>query len=290
MKTLIAFPGRAGDILWGLPSVRAISEAVGQPVDMVIGGEFASLVPLLQHQSYLGKVWSDLTWGLTPPEEWQPPAPNIVGYDRAWLLGYRGWPDQPLAQYTYARAQVETGLPLPPLDLDTPWITIPPSPGCTRVVCCGWSDCWFELKVGLTQLVRARGVGRYRSGDSMRSGTWHISRAPGSRWAMERQESTTPLPAGAGETWVRSAQWIQGARVFLGDCSALHVLAVGLGRQVVVVEPMTARHNLIFYPLGTTGRVRLVTGNDQLPSFDARHTADVLEEVLSVQTFQSGGR
>jgi hypothetical protein len=43
---------------------------------------------------------------------------------------------------------------------------------------------------------------------------------------------------------------------------------------------MEARWNPIFYPLGKTGRVRLVTGNDGLPTIDARHTAEVLREVL----------
>ncbi len=47
--TLCTFPGRYGDIIWALPTVRGISEVEG-PVDLLIAGEFASIVPLLEQQ------------------------------------------------------------------------------------------------------------------------------------------------------------------------------------------------------------------------------------------------
>ena len=81
-------------------------------------------------------------------------------------------------------------------------------------------------------------------------------------------------------TWPQAARHIRHAKVFLGDCSALHVLAVALGTPVVLVEPMEARWNPIFYPLGMDGAVQVVKGNDGRPTWDARHVGDVLRERL----------
>jgi hypothetical protein len=70
--------------------------------------------------------------------------------------------------------------------------------------------------------------------------------------------------------------------VFLGDCSAWHVLAMAMGIPVVLVEPLEARWNPIFYPLGMDGpQVTMVRGNDGNPTFDARHVADALTRALA---------
>ena len=70
------------------------------------------------------------------------------------------------------------------------------------------------------------------------------------------------------------------AQIVLGCCSALHVLAVALGKRCVSMEPAEARWNPIFYPLGTTGRVKLVMGSDNRPTFDARAVRQAVEEAL----------
>jgi hypothetical protein len=47
------------------------------------------------------------------------------------------------------------------------------------------------------------------------------------------------------------------------------------------MEPAEARWNDVFYPYGKIDRVRLVTGTDGRPTFDARHCMDAIREVLN---------
>lgn len=282
-RVLCTFPGRAGDLLWALPTVRAVSAHYGVPVDLQIAGEFQGMVPLLAQQSYLRTITADARWGMDGS-----PAPPLAAakagvadlemvpedWDRIYHLQYRGWPDCALPFYVYSMliSQWQEGGPIPTLDdedLARPWITPPPIAqplAYQREVAFGWTDCHFELKYGLTELIfpdinelhmvcNARGIF-----------------PPGSRWITEGHY----LPC----NWLEAAQWIASARVFLTDCSALHVLAVALGKPVVIMEPMKARWNPIFYPLGMDGRVRVVKGLDGQPTFDARHTTETLEAVL----------
>lgn len=266
MRILATFPGRAGDILWALPSIRAISEHFSTPVDLMVCGEFESLLPLLRLQPYLGTCTARHDWPLVPPAEWQNPAPEGE-YNRVYQLGYRGWPAKPLpfeTQDTLATCWCLEDGPFPQIDLDRPWITIE-GPGAPCEIAVGFTENWFELKVGLFHLVGgALGSNRL------------LQLTPGGRWTKETTGCWSVLQC----DWLDAARAIRDAQVFFGDCSALHVLAVALGKPCVIMEPMVERHNLIFWPLGTHGRVRLVRGNDGLPTVDARHCAEVLEEVL----------
>ncbi len=151
-----------------------------------------------------------------------------------------------------------------PLDLETPWITVAEET-VTHAVIEGWTGEWFELKYGLHTLLR-RQFNPY---------SW-LNLSNGERW---QQEGYT-----AHWDWVDVARFIKCATVFLGDCSALHVLAVALGTQVVCVEPAQDRLNPIFWPLGMDGRVKVVKGGDGLPTHDARHCADALREALHATT------
>ncbi len=257
MRVLCTFPGRAGDILWALPTVRAIAEASGVPVDFRVAGEFAGMVPLLRQQEYLGSVRAILDWGLTPPNEWEAPVGRLGDYDKVYNLGYRQWPTTALPYFVAQQAGVT-------IDLERPWIRVERDTlfKSTRLVV-GFTEAWFELKLGLTEIV--------------------TSQPPiGTRWTTEGA-SLPVLPCG----WVEAAQRIEGADLFFGDCSALHVLAVALGKKVVLMEPMEARWNPIFYPFGMDGRVQVVKGNDDNPTFDARHCAGVLREALTVRTVRT---
>lgn len=257
MRVLCSMPGRAGDLLWAMPCVRAISEHFGVPCDLQTCGEFSPLVPLLAQQPYIGLICPDAGWSMS--EGWEP-LHVAADYDHTFHLGNRRWPELPLPYETLRTAQEEYDLPIQ-IDLDRPWITVD-GPAWRYEITCGWTDCHFELKYGLMQLL-------FPDEDPRPVFT---ACAPGSRWVTEGLYFYTD--------WLEVAERLTGCRVFLGDCSALHVLAVAMGKQVVLMEPMEARHNPIFYPLGKTGRVRLVTGNDGLPTTDSRHTADVLKEVL----------
>ncbi len=271
MSILVSFPGRYGDLLWALPTVRAISEQIGAPVDLQISGEFGgSFVDLISQQPYLHDVQVDHRWGLADwidgdgslQQAWQPPP--IPGYDRVYSLGYRRWPELALPFETQETARREYGLDVT-IDLTRPWISVESAPYTTDVAC-GWSDCHFELKYGLMELLHP----------DEDPATFKVRAliAPGSRWATEG--GYVPY------TWMKAAQTIQSARVFLGDNSALHVLACAIGRPVILYEPMEARHNPIFLPFGMDGpQVTSVKGNDGLWTTDARHCADALKAALA---------
>ena len=263
MTTLCTFPGRAGDLLWALPSVRCISEALGEPVGLQVAGEFEGLGPVISAQPYIRYVWSDSRWALTPPEEWLAPARTDTDTERVIHLGYRGWPQQTLPHETYERARIECaafGLPLPPLDLDTPWLSVTPNGPADLAV--GFTEQWFELKYGLLRLL-TRSLPITLMWDCF----------PGGRWVDEGGFWPT--------TWSEAATRIASSRVFLGCCSAPHVLAVALGVPVVLMEPCEARHNPILYPVGTTGpQVTLVRGHDGLPTFDARAVRTAVQTAL----------
>jgi hypothetical protein len=282
---LCTCPGRHGDILWTLPAIRALHESTGATIDLLVAGKYAAVCPLLERQPYLRECVAMPEWTV---EETAPMTPRLppgipAGYDRVIHLGYAGWPDRPLPDQHLWTLQQQ----IPDLDLveqiaerytlDHPWIHVPVKAGRARAVYCGWSDEHFELKVGVTQVVKDA-LARGRT-DWSAAASWHVGVSPASRW---QREARTVVGSGrAPESWMEAAGWIAQARVFLGCCSALHVLACGLGIPVVLVEPNEARHHPIFYPYGTDGpQVTLVKGNDGRPSFDARHVGDVLAQQL----------
>lgn len=287
MKVLCTFPGRYGDLLWALPTMRALSRRLGETVDLLIAGEFASLVPLLEQQLYLGKVHADPEWPLHPNHREAPNRGDVISpYDLTLHLGYRGWPQRPLPFETldclntacdvlaWRTTQTHAGLrwdmiPDEELRLDQPWITLssPSRFGTAKFPWCyGFSEAHFELKYGVLQLL------------TLKPYWWPVYGLPpvsvgaGDRWYAEAGNAPC--------TWVESAGILLRSQAFLGCCSALHVLAVACGTPCVVMEPMEARWNPIFYPLGMEGpQLTVVTGNDGKPTFDSRHVRDTLKAV-----------
>lgn len=287
MTILVTFPGRFGDLLWALPTLRALSRRVG-PVTLQIAGEFQGLAQLLRLQPYIQAVLVDPDWVMGSTQEANGPTP-AQGYDAVLHLGYQGWPDRPLPFYTLARLNALGWLGNPPireedLQLQEPWITLPPefqgNPALhTTPWICGFTETHFELKYGLWELLNGHtALGKYSWTRPPRAGflgPMNISTSP--RW---KKEAGFP-----GDGWLAGAQWIRHTQVLLADCSAWHVLAVAMGTPTILVEPMEARHNPIFYPLGWHSRqVRMVLGHDGRPTWDARHVAETLEKALTPPT------
>lgn len=277
MRVLATFPGRFGDLIWALPTVRAISETYGQPVDLQIPAEYGSIAPLLRRQAYLETVIVDPEWVVqqsAPISPRTPPYFTSQGYERVFHLGFEGWPSLPLPFEIerIARAQADE-LCVAPIDLARPWITPIWSTGPSDLVI-GFTDEWFELKYGLYWLLRNH-VLSPRQPDRRLVG---VSTSP--RWIGEAGHSAT--------SWEAAAGWLGGTRVFVGCCSALHVLACAIGKPVVLLEPNPHRHHPIFYPFGTEGpQVQLVRGIDGAPTHDARHLIDTIEAALAVRDDES---
>jgi hypothetical protein len=269
-RILTSFPGRFGDLIWALPTVRAISETYGEPVDLYIAGEFGGIAPLLKLQPYIDEVMADPSWSLS--DDWRPPHFSSAGYDHVYHLGYRRWPELPLPIEIFQTSLIEHEW-VSPLDLTRPWIT-PPSRlskaaqvdfyGEGPKIAVGFTECHFELKYGLLSLLR----------EHDRDWSLATCMGPTGRWGEEAGEGMC--------NWLEAAACISQADLFFGDCAALHVLAVAMNRPCVIVEPMEARLNPIFWALGKDGpQVTLVRGLDHKATFDARHCAEVLENALS---------
>lgn len=274
-RVLCTMPGKFGDILWALPTVRALAETYGTRVDLCLSGKYGSIAELIRQQDYIGEVLVDAGWEVRDTAPMTPRLPNLAAwtwpqdfqqYDRIVHLGYDGWPTAPLPYDIWSRSPVGTQ----PLDLARPWIHLEQEPAFRIQVGVGFTDEWFELKFGVLSLL-APDMDQPAACCSM-----------GSRWDIESDSgrATNDFFSVHAQDWLEVAQNLAHASIFFGCCSALHVLAVALGKPCVIMEPNPHRHHDIFYPLGKTGRVHLVTGNDGLPTFDARHCADAIREAL----------
>lgn len=284
MRIEATHPGRHGDILWALPTVRAIAAAYGESVHLTIPTQYGSLAPLLAQQAYIASVLAREDWvveqtaPITPrtPPTWE----TTRTADRIFHLGYDGWPTPTLPEDVYERCAKlgvgegqKYGDPiLPSLDLTTPWLTAPPvTEADRRAIVIGFTDEHFELKFGIVELLEPQFPDTY------------VLEAPGSRWTTEARPVWTfhDYETTGADSWERAAQYIAASRVFFGCCSALHVLAVGLGVPTVVMEPNPQRLNPVFWPGGQDGpQVRLVRGNDGQATWDARHCAEALRAAL----------
>lgn len=296
MKILCTHPGKYGDLLWALPTIRALWRKTRAEITLMVPETYASILRLLLHQPYIQVVTSEASWedpSCQPDQRWSPPRPTrfTTDWDYVIHLGYRTWPSQGLPFETlkmyglacaYNMTAADATLPeiLPSdLDLQTPWITMPGDryTGYHWPWLYGFSDDHFELKFGLVQLLqyrwRAAREALWPASHSHRQlPATTIGRNP--RW--EAEAGCTPA------TWEDSVDLLRHASCLLACNSALHVLAVACGVPVVLMEPAEARWNPIFLPLGTHGpQVTLVYGNDGKPTFDARHTAAALEAVVA---------
>jgi hypothetical protein len=235
------------------------------------------LQPLLERQPYIKEVVIRQDWSIEQEAPRRPISPTIDNYAGHWIhLGYPDWPKLPLPFYTAALA----GFSRDGVDW-SPWITAPkaferqPS---EDVVLFHWSDRWFELKLGLTELVR----------QALPLTAWSLRTDPNSaRWHVYKHAR--------GATFDNLARQIASVSLVVTDCSAVHVLAAAIGTPCVVVEPEEARHHPIFWPGSVQDEhghwkqadnhfgklIWPVIGGDGKPSFDARHTADLIMEVLA---------
>lgn len=297
MKVLCTMPGKFGDILWSLPTVRAIAEAAGEPVDFMISAAYGTLAPLLAHQPYLRNWIVNANWQVrdtAPMTPSRPPdcpvdPPIDYAWDKTIHLGYERWPQSLLPTDIFLRATVQWGSPLPTLDLNAPWLEVPDRDHWSENetytefgaehhphVHVGWSEEHVELKAGLIYALSGRLPAhdiRVITHLGSRLATEWLSHYPGNE-ASEGFENLSWYSA----SWEMTAHALSNSKLFLGCLSAQWVLANALGIPTVIVEPNEARHNPIFFydhPRNT-----MLMGNDGKPTFDARHLVDTIRSKL----------
>jgi hypothetical protein len=229
-------PGRFGDILWALPTVRAISEYHGKPVSFVTSSKYSSIIDLVRLQDYIDQAFFDQRWAVAESAPINPrePVSRYDGYAWQYHLGYPDWPTCQLPIYIKSHA-----FPAGAVRLHEPWI----NPGVFGAlhgpaVAVGFSEEWIELKMGVLLNLAAEFDGVVFDlivPDRL------PSRIRG--WTRVLPDNVVLCPC----SWSVAANRIAGADVFLGCLSAMWVLANAVGTPTVIFEPSPERHHPIFW-------------------------------------------
>lgn len=282
-KWAVTLPGKLGDILWAMPTVRAIARLKNQPIDIYLPRQFDGIAELLMLQSYVNRVFSvsEYRWPIRMESPIIPWAPEGFGSE-VFHLGHARWPASPLYQQ-YKDNFVERypdhafGV-LKHFDMK-PWIEAPRSlercqscysgiPRNSNIIFYGAGQDWIELKMGVLATLNKGLIGD----DDL---AIQLVDQPGGR----QQEFAGFLD---GEyVWFDTGGWMETAHLmdhcdsYVGCCAAQWVLACGIGLPCIMFDPAEGRHHSIFWWDGG-GRNVKVLGGDGRPTWDARHVADAI--------------
>lgn len=220
MKTLCTFPGKNGDILWSLPTVRQISRRQGIKVDFGIMPQYHTLLPLLQRQSYIDKAFVIEDWLCSgSPHGDQPWEPQNIDrfrldYDAIYNLGYRyhpgiHGPQMALIDFVAYLQSIELDHPvLPFIEVEHEEFPI------TNIITYSFNMEYKPEKDKFLGILRENCHG-----------------------VVFVDVSSMP--------WDLAASVIKNSNGFVGCCSSNHVLAYGVAQKnIFIYEPHPNRHSL----------------------------------------------
>jgi len=205
-RLLFTFPGKFGDIFWQLPVLRAV-QRLGYDVSLATMPRYNAAHPLLESQGIAALAVAG--WNQTDDRCGARPAlpPDVPpGYDAAISLAYGGQPDCPLAEHGFRKL----GLPVP--DRLTPFIDLGPVSQRRDRVAFAFNPTDMETKAVVLRRLQ--------------------DRLSGVVWV-----NVVDMP------FLEAAIVIAESRFFLGCRSACWVLAAGLGKRCLIVEPVVARRH-----------------------------------------------
>lgn len=278
-KVLCTMPGRHGDVLWALPVLRSIAQATGEKVCLLTSNKYAGVLGVVNQQPYIAWAFSAAAW---EPVETAPMTPAIPDEHTTKIarensesdvvvhLGYQRWPMEPsLPEEILWNAERQLGVALPDLELERPWIKAETlAPGFAPSLAVAFTDEWAELKMGVLAAVLQAGIKELYPEDI------DLVAKAGSRviqeWDFEIGCDDGPFKD--------AAVTLASAKVVLTCNSSLWVLAAGLGKPIVMMEPNPDRHNPIFLPKEWAHC--MVLGGDARPTFDARAVVARVELAL----------
>lgn len=231
-QVLFTHPGKLGDLLWSLPTIRAVADFEGK-VGLMTSPYCAPLLPLLAKQAYIDStsLWANDAWKVkfsAPVEPWLPPGEY---HPPVYHLGMREWPSPTLGEYYPKLLQQEYGVHVQP-NWAEPWIDVGPVDLRQEVVV-SFSDEYAESKAGLVMALRAV------SPLPIRLLVRRDSRIQ-TDFGLEREVSVEVCDM------VRLAERLKGARVAVVCNSVAHPLGVAVGANLVVYEPQSMRHQSVF--------------------------------------------
>lgn len=250
---LFTHPGKHGDALWSMATIKTYAELIGRDVELVVSPYLTPLIPLLYKQPYLSNVSTGLAWEVefsAPVRPWE--APGILRDDDVEVihLGMREWPTPTLGEYYPRLLQQEYGLTVQP-NWAEPWIDVGPVDRRQEAVV-SFSDEYAESKAGLVMALRAASPLPIR-----------LLVRRGSRiqtdFGLEREVSVEVCDM------QRLAERLASARVAVVCNSVAHPLGVAVGANLVVYEPQPMRHNPVFKAPPSCQNVRY---SDSVNSFE----------------------
>lgn len=256
-RTLVTFPGKIGDCLWAMASMKEIAKRQGKGIAVALSPYLKPLQRLLMLQDWVQECMILPDWQVEFNAPVTPRIPPSIpdGYD-VIHLGLEHWPDPTLPQ---AFARIVDVYPD-----GTPWISAPWT-SClsgTGTPCIVWTDEWVELKVGLiAALVRAI------------PSQFTLLTHPRARLGTEF--TFPPAIKVCCVDIYNMACYLGQTPLLITDKSMARVLAYGMGTGTLVVEPSEPRHNPVFDP-PTQWRQDLAVLN----GFDAREVVQLVGEYL----------
>lgn len=283
----VSLPGKAGDILWAMPTVRAISKMLGQPLDVYLPAEFKRLAGLLRAQPYVEAVYAvaQEQWPIEMTGPIQPWAMPGAGKE-VFHLGHTEWPETILPFQYLLNFERRYGPEFETLSLKgfmDPWIEVPEDLGDFACPSCeghadfnspdtiffGCNQDWIELKMGVLVALLA----------STNSMTYYqLVDMPGGR-----HKEFADILCISDEAWFDSGSWLETAHLmkhcgyYVGGLAAQWVLACAMGIPCIVFDPAEGRHHPIFWWDGD-GRNKKVLGGDGKPTWDARAVVEAVKQ------------
>lgn len=218
-KVLCTFSGKFGDILWSLPTAKALAARYGMAVDFGVMPQYGSLLELLEFQPYIERAFIIAGWECTGSphgdQPWQPPKTCEQGYDHVHHLTYMqhpgmGCPAFPLCDFSAWQAGVTLIRPVVPF-LEARGLEVHPPPA-KPVLTYSFNGDFDQLKKDFLCRLILRTAGQLA-------------------WSDTNQRS-----------WMDAASEIAHAGLHIGCRSAGWVLAMGLGVQTITFEPNPSRH------------------------------------------------
>lgn len=250
---LCTFPGKFGDILWALPTVREISQITSQKVDFYVMPYYENLMGLLSCQDYIDTPGVIGNWVRTHSnfgdQPWKAPEGitlQRVGdreviekkYKQIWHLGYRAHPgvtapDMCLVDFIAYQQGLQLSQPIVPfmdVDDDVEGLHLQTT----------FADGSFMDLVRKNNIIAFAFNDQYaQMKDLFFKALWLEMRGTGIEFFNLNNV-----------VWKEAAWILKNSLAFIGCRSACWVMATGLGKQTITYEPHPARH-----PRGKLGRV-----------------------------------
>jgi len=278
MKILCTIPGKFGDLLWALPTVKAINDNLYNGVDVSylpiivhvgIMPQYRSILPLLNNEGYIHDAFVIENWICTGSphgdQPWEAPLDTLKEYDKVYHLGYRQHPgkNDPLFSFIARQQGITLYNPIP--FISTKFFTADTD----------------EKLIRRSMMERLSSVPTitYSFNESLIDEKMNFIDEVHKRLHKEVEFMDV-----SKLSWLDAAYAIRYSMGFIGCRSSNYVLACGVGQKVFVFEPNSARSK--YGPWGTTFTCPYAD-ETEVSYTSVYQIVDYIESVLKVRMMRS---